>query len=79
MWLNKFSSVLIAVLFIFSIMILSFPRPSLAVARLDSPKASNHYLVSIRKPMILTNPGAHWRGKPAIHSRGVPVLVLEFR
>lgn len=44
MWLNKFSSVLIAVLFIFSIMILSFPRPSLAVARLDSPMASNHYL-----------------------------------
>lgn len=46
MWLNKFSSVLIVVLFILSIMILSFPRPSLAVARLDSPKASNHYLVN---------------------------------
>lgn len=43
MWTNKFSSVLI-VLFILSIMILSFPRPSMAVARLDSPKASYHLI-----------------------------------
>lgn len=46
MWVNKFSSLLIALIFILSVVIVSFPRPSLAVARLDSPKASNHYLVN---------------------------------
>jgi len=37
------------------------------------------YLVSIRKPRILDSADARYGGKPAIHSRGVPVLVLDFR
>lgn len=45
MWANKNSSVLIAVLFILSIMMFGFPGQSLAVARLDNPKASNYHLI----------------------------------
>jgi len=46
MWANKFFPVLIVVLFILSIMIVTFPSPSLAVARLDNSKANNHYLLN---------------------------------
>jgi hypothetical protein len=46
MWVNKFSSVLIAFIFILTILTLSFPRPSLAIARSRNPKASKHYLVN---------------------------------
>lgn len=45
MWTNKFSSVLIAFIFILTISILSFPRPSLAIARSSNPKPSKHYFV----------------------------------
>jgi len=46
MWANKISQVLIAVLFIFSIMMFGFPGQSPAVARFDVKKESNHYSVN---------------------------------
>lgn len=46
MWANKFSSVLIACIFILTISIFSFPRPSLAIAGSRNPKASKYYLVN---------------------------------
>ena len=52
MWVNKFFSVLIALIFILTVVIPGLPRQSMAVVRLDSPKASNHYLIN-RKDDIL--------------------------
>ena len=46
MWTNKFSSILVAFIFILTISILSFPRTSLAFARTGNPKARKHYLVN---------------------------------
>lgn len=46
MRINKPFSVLIALVFIISLVMLNFPSSSMAVSSLYSPKASNHYLVN---------------------------------
>ena len=46
MRVNKPYSVLIALVFIISLVILNSPSSSMAVSSLYSPKASNHYLVN---------------------------------